>query len=337
MASHINQYHEIFQDHVAEHGFHAGTLVPANWSVVGKLRVAVPGRIMAFFSRNGQGDAHHGDHTLAGEGLKLVYKYVGPEPSQDSLHVDATGRALSADRLWLAAPLPPSMSLPSPARSWRCQGWYFDRLTFDASLSEVKGQKREPFAHPVPAPPSAEVLARRAERRLAAQAAREQRQAAAQAERQRARQQREQERAVERQQRQASARAEREDREREQAAQRQRRRQQQARERQEAQRQRLIARARALLQPWMAPAPEDQAAAAAPILELELDGTPPGICAICMNDDKPREMAFTGCGHVVACAGCTRRMQDQFGGQYGTLARCPTCRQVSQPLRLIFS
>ena len=96
-----------------------------------------------------------------------------------------------------------------------------------------------------------------------------------------------------------------------------------------------VPRARALLQPWMAPAPEDQAAAAAPILELELDGTPPGICAICMNDDKPREMAFTGCGHVVACADCTRRLQDQFSGQY--LARCPTCRQVSQPLRLIFS
>ena len=62
----------------------------------------------------------------------------------------------------------------------------------------------------------------------------------------------------------------------------------------------------------------------------------PGICAICMDDDCPREMVFTGCGHMVACTSCAEALQRQLN-RVDHAAKCPTCRAISLPVRVIVS
>ena len=62
----------------------------------------------------------------------------------------------------------------------------------------------------------------------------------------------------------------------------------------------------------------------------------PGICAICMDDNCPRETVFTGCGHIVACLSCTLTLQRQLN-RVDNAAMCPTCRMISLPVRVVVS
>ena len=56
-------------------------------------------------------------------------------------------------------------------------------------------------------------------------------------------------------------------------------------------------------------------------------------CVVCFDDQKPCT-AFSGCGHVVACADCAARI---VGDNPSGEGRCPVCRVVSIPLSLYFS
>jgi hypothetical protein len=62
----------------------------------------------------------------------------------------------------------------------------------------------------------------------------------------------------------------------------------------------------------------------------------PGICGICMNDDSPRETVFIGCGHMIACLDCVQTLQRQLNRD-DFAAKCPTCRVISLPVRVIVS
>lgn len=62
----------------------------------------------------------------------------------------------------------------------------------------------------------------------------------------------------------------------------------------------------------------------------------PGICAICMDDNCPRETVFTSCGHIVACLSCTLTLQRQLN-RVDNAAMCPTCRIISLPVRVVVS
>lgn len=62
-----------------------------------------------------------------------------------------------------------------------------------------------------------------------------------------------------------------------------------------------------------------------------------GMCAICQEDDAPKEVVFQGCGHVCTCVKCTFKlveMENNGDRKPNGVARCPQCRKISMPMKL---
>ena len=60
-----------------------------------------------------------------------------------------------------------------------------------------------------------------------------------------------------------------------------------------------------------------------------------GVCAVCQEEDAPKEVVFQGCAHVSTCVACSWELVKIHNhGALGVDARCPVCRTVSMPMRL---
>ena len=60
-----------------------------------------------------------------------------------------------------------------------------------------------------------------------------------------------------------------------------------------------------------------------------------GVCAVCQEDDAPKEVVFQGCAHVSTCVACSWELVKIHNhGALGVDAKCPVCRTVSMPMRL---
>lgn len=56
-----------------------------------------------------------------------------------------------------------------------------------------------------------------------------------------------------------------------------------------------------------------------------------GVCCICMDESRPCEVVFTGCGHMNTCLGCVQHLVEQ-NAPPGQATPCPLCRIKSRPL-----
>ena len=53
-----------------------------------------------------------------------------------------------------------------------------------------------------------------------------------------------------------------------------------------------------------------------------------GVCCVCMDEHRPCEVVFTGCGHMNTCLGCAQKLQETPA----QAIPCPLCRIKSRPL-----
>ncbi len=53
-----------------------------------------------------------------------------------------------------------------------------------------------------------------------------------------------------------------------------------------------------------------------------------GVCCVCMDERRPCEVVFTGCGHMNTCLGCAQKLQETSA----QAIPCPLCRIKSRPL-----
>ena len=53
-----------------------------------------------------------------------------------------------------------------------------------------------------------------------------------------------------------------------------------------------------------------------------------GVCCVCMDERRPCEVVFTGCGHMNTCLGCAQKLQEKSDNAIP----CPLCRIKSRPL-----
>ena len=53
-----------------------------------------------------------------------------------------------------------------------------------------------------------------------------------------------------------------------------------------------------------------------------------GVCCVCMDERRPCEVVFTGCGHMNTCLGCAQKLQENSDNAIP----CPLCRIKSRPL-----
>ncbi len=56
-----------------------------------------------------------------------------------------------------------------------------------------------------------------------------------------------------------------------------------------------------------------------------------GVCCVCLDESRPCEVAFTGCGHMNTCLGCAQQLQEK-NTQSEQAIPCPLCRIKSRPL-----
>lgn len=55
------------------------------------------------------------------------------------------------------------------------------------------------------------------------------------------------------------------------------------------------------------------------------------VCCVCLNDEYPCDIVFSGCGHMNTCLPCTQILVARAGTQ-GEAAHCPLCRVKSRPI-----
>ena len=59
----------------------------------------------------------------------------------------------------------------------------------------------------------------------------------------------------------------------------------------------------------------------------------PGICCVCMGDDRPCEVVFSGCGHMTTCLHCAQALLTRASlNARATAVPCPLCRTRSNPV-----
>ena len=93
--------------------------------------------------------------------------------------------------------------------------------------------------------------------------------------------------------------------------------------------------ATAMMRTWVLVNDEDLAPL--PSLPVRKEGEAPrpplaqGLCCICMEDSRPCEVVFTGCGHMNTCLECAQRLV-ACEAPPGHATPCPLCRVKSRPL-----
>lgn len=93
--------------------------------------------------------------------------------------------------------------------------------------------------------------------------------------------------------------------------------------------------ATAMMRTWVLVDDEDLVPPPAlPVLKAGAAPRPPlarGVCCICMDESRPCEVVFTGCGHMNTCLGCVQHLVEQ-NVPPGQATPCPLCRIKSRPL-----
>ena len=93
--------------------------------------------------------------------------------------------------------------------------------------------------------------------------------------------------------------------------------------------------ATAMMRTWVLVNDEDLAPL--PSLPVRKEGEAPrpplaqGLCCICMEESRPCEVVFTGCGHMNTCLECAQRLVVSEA-TLGHATPCPLCRVKSRPL-----
>ena len=57
----------------------------------------------------------------------------------------------------------------------------------------------------------------------------------------------------------------------------------------------------------------------------------PGLCCVCMDDDRPCEVVFAGCGHMTTCLRCAQALLARSPAPDKAVP-CPLCRTRSNPV-----